>query len=91
MQAKQYVREHLDLAIEAARRTVDAREMAAIPRCELVPLAVDLGDVMGAQEKRLQLQLRNVGQVILRQSHLGKCSLSCHLMQLCRPCPLLLV
>ena len=51
-------------AVDAARRTVDAREMAAVPRCELDPLHADFGDVMFAQEKRLRLLLRNVGQVI---------------------------
>ncbi len=50
-------------AVDAARRAVDAREMAAIPRCDLHPLTVDLGDVMFAQDKRFRLQLRNVGQV----------------------------
>lgn len=62
-QARQYVRERVAAAVEAARRTVDAREMAAMPRCQLDPLTVDFGDVMFGQEKRLRLLLRNVGQV----------------------------
>lgn len=57
------MRERVDATIEAARRTVDAREMEAIPRCELDPVDVDLGDVHYAEAKSVRLLLRNVGQV----------------------------
>lgn len=57
------MRERVEAVIEAARRTVDAREMAAIPRCELDPVNVDLGDVHYAEAKSVRLLLRNVGQV----------------------------
>ena len=62
-QAREYVRERVEAAIEGARRVVDAAEMAALPRAELTPVQVDCGTVHYTRERRVRLLLTNTGQV----------------------------
>ncbi|KAK9821522.1 hypothetical protein WJX74_007052 [Apatococcus lobatus] len=60
---REYVRDKLEASLETARRNVDAQEMAAMPRCELEPNSLDVGDVYYCTTKALHLMLHNVGQV----------------------------
>ncbi|KAL3153090.1 Heat shock 70 kDa protein A [Trebouxia sp. C0009 RCD-2024] len=59
----EYVRDTVEAAVDTARRTVDAREMAAMPRCELEPTSAEIGEAFYGQEKKVHLILRNIGQV----------------------------
>ncbi|DBA87288.1 hypothetical protein WJX77_005794 [Trebouxia sp. C0004] len=60
---REYVRDVVEAAVDTARRTVDAREMAAMPRCELEPTSAEIGEAFYGQEKKVHLILRNIGQV----------------------------
>lgn len=60
-QVKKTVRERVEAAVEAARREVDAEELAQIPRAELEPCFLDFGFVSCDVER--DLVLTNTGQV----------------------------
>ncbi|KAL0027397.1 hypothetical protein WJX79_008379 [Trebouxia sp. C0005] len=60
---REYVRDAVEAAVDTARRTVDAREMAAMPRCELEPTSAEVGEAFYGQEKKMHLILRNTGLV----------------------------
>lgn len=60
---REYVRDVVEAAVDTARRTVDAREMAAMPRCELEPTSAEIGEAFYSREKKIHLILRNIGQV----------------------------
>ena len=51
----------MNAEVEAARRKVDAAEIAAIPRARLEPLLLDFGLVSG--DMRREASLINTGQV----------------------------
>ena len=51
----------MDAEVEAARRDIDAHEIAQIPRAKLDPLFVDFGLV--AKDAQQQITLTNTGQV----------------------------
>ena len=55
------MKDKLELAIEAARRELDAHEIAQIPRAELSPLFVDLGII--SQDVNREITLTDTGQV----------------------------
>lgn len=60
---REYNRERVEAAVEAARRRVDAAEMAAMPRCELEPSTADFGTLHYGQQAACDIVLRNVGSV----------------------------
>lgn len=64
-QVREFVREKVDEAVEAARREVDADELARIPRLLLEPLFLDLG-LVSCDVKR-DIILTNTGQVSIAQ------------------------
>ncbi len=51
----------MDAEVEAARRKLDAAEIAAIPRARLEPLFIDFGLVSGDAQQ--EVTLMNTGQV----------------------------
>lgn len=63
LQVHEYVRLKVEAAVDAARRVVDSREMASMPRCELEPTSADMGNVFYATRKELHIRLLNPGQV----------------------------
>ena len=60
-QARELVRQRVDAEVEAARRDIDAHEIAQIPRAKLEPLYVDFGCV--AKDAQQHITLTNSGQV----------------------------
>ena len=60
-QARELVRQRVDAEVEAARRDIDAREIAQIPRAKLEPLYVNFGFV--AKDAQQHITLTNCGQV----------------------------
>lgn len=60
-QVGEIVKNRLVVAIEAARRELDAHEVAQIPRAELSPLFVDLGVI--SSDVKCDITLTNTGQV----------------------------
>ena len=60
-QVRSTVRERVEAAVEAARREVDADELAQVPRAELEPRFLDFGVVSCDIER--DLVLTNTGQV----------------------------
>ena len=51
----------MDAEVEAARRDIDAHEIAQIPRAKLEPLYVDFGPVV--RDAQQHITLTNSGQV----------------------------
>ena len=60
-QARELVRQRVDAEVEAARRDIDAHEIAQIPRAKLEPLYVDFGPVV--KDTQQHITLTNSGQV----------------------------
>ena len=60
-QARELVQQRVDAEVEAARRDMDAHEIAQIPRAKLEPLFVDFGLI--AKDGQQHITLTNTGQV----------------------------
>jgi hypothetical protein len=61
--ATRYDREKVEALLEAARRRVDASEMANRPRCEVGPRFLDLGAVPFGLPVEVAVLIDNVGPV----------------------------
>ena len=60
------MREKLKAAVEAARREMDADELAKVPKAKLEPLFLDFGRISRNVEQ--DIILTNTGQVSLAQT-----------------------
>ncbi|CAK0784059.1 hypothetical protein CVIRNUC_007262 [Coccomyxa viridis] len=69
MQARELVRQRVDAEVEAARRDIDAHEIAQIPRAKLEPLYVNFGSV--AKDAQQHITLTNCGQVPAKWSFIA--------------------